>query len=64
MANSNFNQNFDGFAPNMPCVPTCPNRNPYCKGTCDLYKEWRIAQKHYSNKVRWERKNRGLWCKI
>ena len=55
-----FNDNFDGFAPNMPCVKDCPNRNAYCRLGCEKYKEWQIAQKHFSNKVKWIRKKNGM----
>lgn len=55
-----FNQNFDGIAPNCPCVKECPNRSAYCRGTCEPYKKWRIEQKIYSNKVRWIRKKQGM----
>lgn len=54
-----FNGNPDGFAPNMPCVKECPDRNAYCRANCEAYKKWRIEQTLYSNKVRWIRKQAG-----
>jgi len=53
-----FNGNPEGFAPNMPCKD-CKERNAYCHSQCAKYKEWQVAQKHYSNKVRWIRKQQG-----
>ena len=55
-----FNSNYDGIAPNVPCVPNCPNRTAYCHSYCEKYKEWSIIQKHYSNKVKILRKKQGM----
>ena len=57
--NKGFNNNLDGIAPNMPCVPDCPNRNPYCRKDCTKYQEWRVTQEEYRKKVKSMRKDTG-----
>jgi hypothetical protein len=54
-----FNGNAEGIASGCPCTRECPNRTPYCHGTCQAFKEWQIVQKHYSNKVKRIRKQMG-----
>ena len=51
---------FDSTLSTCPCVPSCKGRNAYCHSTCEKYKEWQIAQKHFSNKVKWIRKKNGM----
>ena len=53
----------DSTLSTCPCVPNCPNRNAYCHSNCEEYKKWQIAQKHYSNKVKWLKKQAGYGVK-
>ena len=51
---------FNSTLSTCPCKPNCPNRNAYCHSNCEKYKEWQIAQRHFSNKVKWIRKKNGM----
>ena len=51
---------FDSTMGNCPCRQDCKDRNAYCHSYCTKYKEWQIEQKHFSNKVKLQRKKAGF----
>lgn len=55
-----FNGNAEGIASGCPCTKDCKDRNAYCHGTCERYKEWQLVQKQFSNKVKLIRKKAGF----